>query len=381
MPQIFANAARAKLTAAINAAATSIQIDAGALFPVANTGTSEVGDGADWFKAVLQSETAFEVIYVRTHTSASSTLSNVLRGQEGTTAASFAIDDIVGIRPLASDAYAAAYQRTPRTTHTGSAIIPGGNTAQRDTSPAAGYFRYNSDLQAHESYNGTAWVTIGSASVIEAVVEFTATAGQTTITTAYTPGQVSVYRNGARLAPADITATNGTSITIPAAGLNDSLVVVKHLAASLANAVAKSGDTMSGPLNVPAGASGTQTPQAQEVAALARSAIAMGAVLTVANNGATLAAWTEHPINAASGSFAVSLPAAAANDRIKLRNYGNSWSSANAVTVNVPASSVLYILGRTVTGPDTLVLNTSDVQELTLLLTHINAGTRYWSAS
>lgn len=250
MPQLFANAARAKLTAAISSSATSISIDAGALFPVATAGTSAVGDGNDWFKAVLQSETAFEIVYVRTHTSGSATLSNVLRAQEGTTAAAFAIDDIIGIRPLASDAYAAGYQRTPRSSHTGSAIIPGGTAAQRDASPAAGYFRYNSDLDLFEGYIGGQWRTIGAASVIQAVVEFTATAGQTTFTTAYTAGQIGVFRNGALLPPSDYAASNGTTVVLgTAAALGDNVTVVKYLTASLANAVAKSGDTMSGSLN------------------------------------------------------------------------------------------------------------------------------------
>lgn len=44
---------------------------------------------------------------------------------------------------------------------TGSVVIPSGTTAQRDGTPAAGYFRFNSTLVQFEGYNGTAWGSIG----------------------------------------------------------------------------------------------------------------------------------------------------------------------------------------------------------------------------
>lgn len=40
--------------------------------------------------------------------------------------------------------------------------LPTGNTAQRPSSPAAGYLRYNTDSVAKETYNGTIWVKDGS---------------------------------------------------------------------------------------------------------------------------------------------------------------------------------------------------------------------------
>ena len=47
------------------------------------------------------------------------------------------------------------------TSATGSAQTPVGTTAQRDGSPSAGYFRYNSTLVSFEGYNGTAWGAVG----------------------------------------------------------------------------------------------------------------------------------------------------------------------------------------------------------------------------
>jgi hypothetical protein len=49
------------------------------------------------------------------------------------------------------------------TAATGSAVIPAGTTAQRNGSPAAGNFRFNSDTGQFEGYNGTAWGAIGGA--------------------------------------------------------------------------------------------------------------------------------------------------------------------------------------------------------------------------
>lgn len=46
----------------------------------------------------------------------------------------------------------------PETSSTGAAIIPAGTDAQRPLSPANGYFRYNTDSDIFEGYNGTDWL-------------------------------------------------------------------------------------------------------------------------------------------------------------------------------------------------------------------------------
>ena len=95
MPQKFANAARGLLSAGINNSTTTITItEGGSLFPVAN--------GTDWFKAVLQDETGIEIVTVTGHTSGSNTFT-VTRGQEGTTARSFALGSVFGQRVTAGD--------------------------------------------------------------------------------------------------------------------------------------------------------------------------------------------------------------------------------------------------------------------------------------
>lgn len=51
--------------------------------------------------------------------------------------------------------------KVDETATTGSAAIPAGTTAQRDGSPQAGYFRFNSTDGAFEGYDGSAWGSIG----------------------------------------------------------------------------------------------------------------------------------------------------------------------------------------------------------------------------
>jgi hypothetical protein len=63
------------------------------------------------------------------------------------------------------------------------------------------------------------WVANTASGVSFVVTDFTATASQTTFTVTYTVGLVEVYRNGVKLAIADYTASNGTTIVL-ATGAN-----------------------------------------------------------------------------------------------------------------------------------------------------------------
>lgn len=107
MAQLFKNAARSPLQASILAADTSLTVDAALadLFPVATTDASAVGTGGlDWFKAVLQDTSGnIEIVYVRTRALGDANFTNVIRGQEGTTARNYAAGSIVGLRLTAAD--------------------------------------------------------------------------------------------------------------------------------------------------------------------------------------------------------------------------------------------------------------------------------------
>lgn len=105
------------------------------------------------------------------------------------------------------------------------------------------------ELPSADTINGAG----GSATAIIPQT-FTATAGQTTFVPSggYTVSQVMVYQNGSKLGSSDFTATNGTNIVLAvAASLGDVIDVVKWSTVTLANAVMRTGDTMTGPLTVP----------------------------------------------------------------------------------------------------------------------------------
>ena len=90
---------------------------------------------------------------------------------------------------------------------TGSSITPVGTTAERDAIPMAGYFRFNSDTNQFEGYDGTIWGQIGGgASANGAIYE-----NSQSITANYT---MTTSYNGESVGP--ITITSGITVTIPA---------------------------------------------------------------------------------------------------------------------------------------------------------------------
>ena len=86
---------------------------------------------------------------------------------------------------------------------------------------------------------------------------FTSTAGQTTFTVSggYTPNLLDVFYNGAKLINGtEVTVNNGTTVVLASGAANGATIdVVGYTASTLniLNAVAKSGDTMTGTLNLP----------------------------------------------------------------------------------------------------------------------------------
>jgi len=66
------------------------------------------------------------------------------------------------VSSLTNDAgYATTAATVAKTSSTGSAVVPTGTQAQRDGSPSAGYFRFNSDTSSFEGYNGSSWGSVG----------------------------------------------------------------------------------------------------------------------------------------------------------------------------------------------------------------------------
>jgi hypothetical protein len=99
--------------------------------------------------------------------------------------------------------------KVPRTSATGSATLPSGTTAQRDGSPSAGFFRFNSTVGAFEGYNGSAWGSVGGATGGGSDRVFYEN-GQT-VTTNYT---LSSSSNAMSAGP--VTVNGGVTVTVPA---------------------------------------------------------------------------------------------------------------------------------------------------------------------
>ena len=99
--------------------------------------------------------------------------------------------------------------RVSKSSSTGSALVPVGTTAQRDGTPTAGYFRFNSTTNSFEGYNGSTWGSVGGG----------ATGGgndkvfninDLTVTTSYT-----IPAGKAALTAGPITIANDATVTIP----------------------------------------------------------------------------------------------------------------------------------------------------------------------
>ena len=86
----------------------------------------------------------------------------------------------------ASDAATAKINLSVITSATGSIIIPTGTTAQRDASPAAGYFRWNTTLTTFEGYTGSAWATVGASIQIEQLLDALPTNDWGSVASAFT---------------------------------------------------------------------------------------------------------------------------------------------------------------------------------------------------
>ncbi len=115
MAQKFTDGARSKLAGAITNSSTSLALLDGSRFPTVDAGTAPVSDANAWCKLVIQDAAGFEIVYARTHDAATTpnAFSNVLRGQDGTTARAFGTDADVGLRPTAGDMDRALNAREP----------------------------------------------------------------------------------------------------------------------------------------------------------------------------------------------------------------------------------------------------------------------------
>lgn len=95
------------------------------------------------------------------------------------------------------------------TSLTGSLKLPTGTTAQRDSTPSAGWMRFNSDLVKPEVFNGTAWGSVGGGATGTGTDDLFMLNGQT-VTGSYT---IPVGKNAGTFGP--ITVATGVTVTVP----------------------------------------------------------------------------------------------------------------------------------------------------------------------
>ncbi len=96
-----------------------------------------------------------------------------------------------------------------QTSATGSAELPAGTQLQRDTSPSAGYIRFNTDVSQFEGYNGTTWASVGGGATGGGSDQW-AIEHDNTITTSYT---ISTGKNVISAGP--LTVNSGVTVTVP----------------------------------------------------------------------------------------------------------------------------------------------------------------------
>lgn len=96
-----------------------------------------------------------------------------------------------------------------KTSNTGSAIIPTGSEAQRDVTPTAGFFRFNTDTESFEGYNGTAWGSVGGGATGAAGDQVFVENDQV-VTASYT---ITAGKNASTTGPIEI--NNGVVVTVP----------------------------------------------------------------------------------------------------------------------------------------------------------------------
>lgn len=94
---------------------------------------------------------------------------------------------------------------------------------------------YTDGLLYYKKSNGTTIGSLGgSPTSTYTRSTFTATAGQTVFTAAYTVGYVEVFYNGVLQPSAEYTATNGTFITLAvAATLNDTVEIIAYAVSAI----------------------------------------------------------------------------------------------------------------------------------------------------
>jgi hypothetical protein len=182
--------------------------------PFANTTASTTG-----YYGLLQDDAATFTYNPSTNTVTAGTFVGALTGNASTAISASTATTLTGLTATItelnySSGVTSAIQtqlnaKVDETSSTGSAAIPAGTQAQRDGSPAAGYFRFNSDIAKFEGYNGTSWGSVGGGATGGGSDEIFIENGQTVTTNYSIPSSKNAMSTG------PITINSGVTVTVP----------------------------------------------------------------------------------------------------------------------------------------------------------------------
>ena len=141
-------------------------------------------------------------------TSASSATASATSATASATSATSSASSASADAAAAAASAAAAANKVARTSATGSAEIPASTQANRDASPSAGFFRFNTDLGKFEGYSGSAWGSVGGGATGGGADEVFVQNGQT-MTTNYT---IPADKNAMSTGP--ITINSGVTLIV-----------------------------------------------------------------------------------------------------------------------------------------------------------------------
>jgi hypothetical protein len=218
--------------------------------------------------------------------------------------------------------------------------------------------------------------------------EFTATAGQTTFTTAsYTAGFIQVYRNGVLLGTSDYTATNGTTVVLASgATAGDLITTISFYVSSVLNAIPNTAGSVA---NTNLGAiSSFKTPSANtitvpDVAGTAMVSGNMPAFSYYCNSAQTLSAGTTTKIQINTKVFdTANCFDATTNYRFTPNVAGYYQVNANLFTTSItPTPAVLEILiyknGTDYAGAQSASNGTNRTNSIVSRIIYMNGTTDY----
>lgn len=204
---------------------------------------------------------------------------------------------------------------------------------------------------------------------VRTVSSFTATSGQTTFypTGGYTVGYVDVYLNGVRVSePADYAATDGSSVVFTSGVTLGHLVeIVTYGTVSLADAVRRSGDVITGDITISADLTVSGNVATDKIAA--NGSLGTSGQVLISGGSGSNAYWTTLTSGSNTfGTISVSgqsdVVADSLTDTLTLANGNNIEISTDAGTDTVTVAANLQSISSNVTFSGAVKIQTAFIE-------------------